>query len=1455
VQGIQGLVLLLLLLALGGGGLWWLWGSGPRCWRAQRRVRQQLAAGDWQKALDTVQQLAERPWSSRQRRQVQELQAACYLAASQACLTARQFDTALTYGLQAARLRGQDEGPVRRRVAAAMLAQARLLFTAPPALSRDAAVQLLQEVLRLWPDCAEAPFWLGLCALHAGQGEEARRWLQAAAQAAPPAKDQTPLPPDPCWYLGGICLRQGQPREALRWLTEANRRAENNPFILALLGVALIEAQADVRIAVRTLQRSLGSQGREAGRAACARAWRQGWPSTSYVSGLAAEHPFVCPLWGENGLELWRVARLALGEGLLRLGQDSAAAEVFQQLLDEGALSRPVLRGLGLALARQERYDQAFKHLRAAYELQPEDPWVAGYLALCAARGKPLRPEDRPHNLAWAVGLLTQYPPQQNEEWLALVRAVFREAQTSGVSATETQQRYLCDLLAAHRVTDPEAAEAYLQLYHQDPDHFPARYAWLYCRAAAQHGLDSAAALALFARTFAEEAEARAFYAAQGWDFEEVSYYYLALAAEHAPGQFPAALGPEAQRRGAALLWQRSRQQEAAGQLVAARQTLRVLQRLAPTDAHATEELARLSYRLGEENEALAVLQTWARQDENNPLPWLRQAGIYFQQAQRAAGCEALRQALRRCSGRQQALVALAGARLLIASCLRHQDYLALQTDLGASALAWLEDCLRQEPGQPEAWLWSAALRALRHDWEGLAAQAPTRDTDETNPYFHFLAALCHLAAGNEAALQAACARVHGEAVLEKEKDYLLALFHGRRQDWDKARPFLERLARQEGSPSCALARALLGQLHYFQGAYASAASWWQHVTPAQRQHWQLDRPLAGSLFLAGLEALHQGRSPDAVRCWRQCQQLGWPEAQRLTPLLARALFQAGVQLLGKDPALSEESARQALAFLQEAQQQGFADPQLPYALALAHKRLGQWGALRAILRRAPAAEGDVTLQEGLAAFAEGQYAQAEEAFHRACQEAPQAYVPAYNLFVARLFQGKGIVCWEQLPQLFSLAPHAAERRFLQLLADLLQRALRPTLPTLPLPADAWEGDGTGAAAQCAPALADLETMTADEEQRLLLLMARLEAAEWAQRLWEVLATACPDRPAVRTARLEAALYRGSDWVARGYGAQALNILLPLYSVLSESSDSPGSLSPNQRAAYWTCLGLSAVLTQDWSLAAQAFQAALRESNHDPWLHQNLALVLEIRQDLEKARSHWEQYLSSLASSLPVPEAPDYRRALEVAVRRHVAEMCLTSQRGDLALSHLQRARALEPHNTDILERLFQVARQQQQIPLAQQALVDLRSLRPTDPLVQVYDLELRALGGVRDLGQVVAELTHLLTQYPNQPRLAEQATQLLAQVLARMQHWARQQQRRLERLLRQTRHAGSYRTDWEVVRQEAYHLYREFRQLLHLAQKCFPLITDEEQRQTCQELCDWLARRINTCRSLQEWE
>ena len=69
-------------------------------------------------------------------------------------------------------------------------------------------------------------------------------------------------------------------------------------------------------------------------------------------------------------------------------------------------------------------------------------------------------------------------------------------------------------------------------------------YAWLYCRADQQHDVNGNRVLDIYAMMFANQEPARAYYAEQGWDFDEVELMFLPRRREGA-GALPGNSGAE----------------------------------------------------------------------------------------------------------------------------------------------------------------------------------------------------------------------------------------------------------------------------------------------------------------------------------------------------------------------------------------------------------------------------------------------------------------------------------------------------------------------------------------------------------------------------------------------------------------------------------------------------------------------------------------------------------------------------------------------------------------------------------------------------------------------------------------------------------------------------------------------------------------------------------------------
>src|SRR5262249_815226 len=406
---------------------WLLFGRGPRRARAFRRAQRLLRQGAWQEALTVVQKLQARGrLSSLWQGKLRDAEGEGQRTARDAALQEKRYEDGLQHYQKAAGLLALNADELRERVLETMLAEVRRLFAAGAEQDLTSLQDLAARVLLIQAPCAEASFWQGLARLKAGQSDAALPLLTAAHQAG----SQRFL--DPPLYAGGLLLRKDRPQEALRFLSEANRVDGSCPLVAWQLGIALVAAGGESRVASQALQRALGPRGLALwvpGPEKMQRLWVEAFPETrSFVRRLALKHPFVCPLFCSDVAAMIREGQLALAQALYRLGQFQEAADLYGKLLQESPPSLLLLRGLGLSLARLERYDQAYKYLRMALEQDPKHHLTAGYLALCGALGKPTQEDDRPRNVAWAIRLLSRFPITGDAEWARICSAVFAAA-------------------------------------------------------------------------------------------------------------------------------------------------------------------------------------------------------------------------------------------------------------------------------------------------------------------------------------------------------------------------------------------------------------------------------------------------------------------------------------------------------------------------------------------------------------------------------------------------------------------------------------------------------------------------------------------------------------------------------------------------------------------------------------------------------------------------------------------------------------------------------------------------------------------------------------------------------------------------------------------------------------------------------------------------------------------
>jgi tetratricopeptide (TPR) repeat protein len=858
----------------------------------------------------------------------------------------KRFEDALELLLRVAQILGESQASARGTVQSAMLEEVRRLFSATTLENSQPVQELIARALLVQSPCREATFWQALCFLRSGELDRASTALQAAhsgvarsllmddglatkeqpndlsnvSDNGPPASPHGAAFIDPPLYLGAMLLREGRAKDSLRYLTEANRVDGNCPIVTLQLGAAMIAAEGDTQLAVRALRRALGSRGLALWAGEPRRAWIEGFPEgRSYVRKLASAYPFVCPIWGADLSILIQQGHLALAQGLYKMEVYQEAADLFAQVLQHGAPSLLVLRGLGLSLARLGKYDDAFKYLRIAHEMEePKDRVTAGFLALCGAKGNPTQPEDKARNIQWAINVVTRFNAPGDRDWAHLISELFAEARDAKVALGMDEQLFLCEHLWSVHATDPQAALAYYHLQATYPQAVHREYAWLYCRAAQQHNVGNT--LELFERTFADPEPARAFFAQEQWDWDAVELTYLERAASLAPGQFPSALGAQYSVRGEAILLDCSQKQEKAGNCDAALRAAETLYKLAPSSPLACDRLAFLHHRRGNADQAARLLESWHDQHPYDPRPLVRSAVLLHRRGLASEGQAKLREAMKLCEGPRRARIAFLAARLTLQSVFTAPATEVSGADSPSSegllvAEGFLEQCLRDDPHHGDALWCLAAVSWLRGDRAKLAQQALSK-AEAPDARSQFFASLCRLAAQDFGGLLTISVRSQvvnspespvpaprkGDVIEPRlswadEYAYLAGLAHFRLDRLSEAAQTMTGPALNRDSPSAAHAQALLGMIGFKANDLDEAAKWWQTLDAKKRAAWKLSDALAQCVLVTALEAYAHSRFEEAVEKLRAAGKLGCRD-RRLGSLLVTALFKAGQALI-----------------------------------------------------------------------------------------------------------------------------------------------------------------------------------------------------------------------------------------------------------------------------------------------------------------------------------------------------------------------------------------------------------------------------------------------------------------------------------------------------------------------------------------------------------------------------
>lgn len=539
-----------------------------------------------------------------------------------------------------------------------------------------------------------------------------------------------------------------------------------------------------------------------------------------------------------------------------------------------------------------------------------------------------------------------------------------------------------------------------------------------------------------------------------------------------------------------------------------------------------------------------------------------------------------------------------------------------------------------------------------------------------------------------------------------------------------------------------------------------------------------------------------------------------------------------------------------AAKYLEQATRAGVQDAPALMLQALAYKHLGRTGEARQILSKIANPDAHVFLQRGLLAFKDKEFGPAADDFQAALTRDPSFYPAAYNLFLARLWDTKTDAARNALAAAQSLAPNDNEKRFLGLVLAFLQ-----LLP------------GGAPPPQAAEALAAL---TDAEEQRLLDLFTGLGKFEAAYPLLSRLVSARPNSVRAFQEFFAAVLVQAKQFLDRNQWEEAKILLAPVRRRIDQHRN---SVDPFSLIAIYQMLGVSSAMLQDFDQAIAWFRLALDICSQQPGskpgpgfdnryasasgvpqlaaIEQNLALVHDWVQKPAQAAAHWEKYIELLEANQANSRPSDHLAILAFEAVHRLADAAQKQERWQNAIEYLQRAHRLRPTDYDTLEKLFNLYTQQHRAEEARRILRRMREVRPNDPHVELFELDVREIRAVEDFERVLQDLRRVSQKFPGDTRVDERTRSIIYQLIPSMEKFAEQFNAQVKKVVDQMRRLPSYQVNWPVVRDVMRDLEEQYSQLRRAAQRMMTLATADDQRRDLQRLITHCDRKIDQCSSL----
>ncbi len=553
-----------------------------------------------------------------------------------------------------------------------------------------------------------------------------------------------------------------------------------------------------------------------------------------------------------------------------------------------------------------------------------------------------------------------------------------------------------------------------------------------------------------------------------------------------------------------------------------------------------------------------------------------------------------------------------------------------------------------------------------------------------------------------------------------------------------------------------------------------------------------------------------------------------------------------------KNGAPPRENWANGLRLLEQAVRAGLNDPQANYLLALAYKHQGRFGEARQILGKIAEPDAAVLLQRGLLLFKEKDYVKSAEDFQSAWDKEPTSYPAAFNVFLSRIYAGQLEMCRDLLPKLTPIAP-PAEQRFLILLRALL---------VLIIP------EGGGATTEALEAPLVLGRMSNEEETRLLDVFAGLNRFDVSYQMLSKLVQARPQSAPAFAVYFGAVLVQAKQFLEKNQWDEARILLMPLRRRIEQyrlAVDAFYLLALYQMLGVCYCMiqeyeqGLtwfrlaSEICQREWAAANDERKRRFFSPQGVPqsaWIEQNFALAFEWMGKQEQSDYHWGRYVDLLEQNAQHSRPADHLPILAFECLIRQADLAVKKENWAAALTFLQRAHRFRPTDYETLERLFNLYSQLRRPDDARKILIRMREVRPNDPFVELFELDVREIRSLPEIDRILADLRRIHQKYPGDTRVEERTRTTLTNLLPVLERYADQFTAQVNKVVDQMRRLPSYQVNWPVVRDVMRDMDEQFNELRGVAQRMSTL-APEDVRRELHRLIQHCDRKIEQCRSL----